>query len=384
MLFRKTSAELSGCDQFCLIIILLVGFGLRLHQLGNDSLWNDEAGVVLAALAPSIQDTIRIAKSHAMAMPLDYLVIRLVSKVGLHEFILRLPSAIFGTLTLAACYNLFQFIAKKPVALLAVLMLSLSPLHIMYSQEVRFYSSLLFFYYCSTSLLLKAVLNPKRITKWALFALFCVIGAYFHIFVLLSVVNGFIWILFRFRKQTLKDMTSCFLVSTLAICLAVLPGYLYFGSQQKFNYPLLLWSDSLLKEIALGLGWCELPFVMRPNLGSVWYLLCMGLSLVGLVIVVRTFSIGLITLLVSSVLQTFLVISADIAKGYWFVYRQLLFLHPVGLLFSSLTLYSGLKVMQRTKIKDIMAIAIICLLILASHFFSLQLFPLAQKRGPSD
>lgn len=349
MLFRK-SANLSKQNKFCLIFILLIGFGIRLYQIGHDSLWNDEVGVVLAALAPSMWDTIKVARSHVMAMPLDYLLIRLMTKLSLVEFILRLPSAIFGTLTLAVYYNLSRLVVEKRVALLATLMLSLSPLHVMYSQEVRFYSFLLFFYYLSTNWLLTTIANSERATvKWVLFWLAYTIGAYFHIFVLLSAINGFAWAFFSVGKERLKTVLPRFLGSAFAAFLVVLPGYLYFGLHQKFNYPLLLWGNSFPKEIALGLGWCELPFRSQPNIGLVWYLICLGLFLVGLIAAIRQLSIRLIALLVSGVVQILLVISADLAKGYWLAYRQLLFLHPVTLLVSSVGFYIILNSIQRIK-----------------------------------
>lgn len=369
MLFRKPIYNLSKCEQFLIALILLVGFGIRLYQIGHDSLWNDEVGVVLATLAPSIQGTIKVARSHVMAMPLDYLVIRLMTKVSLLESVLRLPSVIFGVLTLAVCYNLFQLMVKKQVALLATLMLSLSPLHVMYSQEVRFYSSFLFFYYLSTNLLLTAITDSEGIIKWVLFWLAYTIGAYFHVFVLLSIINGFVWALFNVGREKLKTVLLRFLGSAFVAFLVVLPGYLYFGLHQKFNYPLLLWGKSLLREIALGLGWYELPFVSQPNIGLAWYLICLGLFLVGLIAAIRQFSTKLIALLISSAVQILLVISADLAKGYWFAYRQLLFLHPVTLLLSSFGFCISLNAIQRVKnLGRIPVFALIGLLILAGLF----------------
>lgn len=387
MLFRKPVFELGKWDRFCLVLILIAGFGIRLYQIGRDSLWNDEVGVVLAALAPSFQDTIKIARSHVMAMPLDYLIIRLITKVSLLESILRLPSAIFGVLTLAICYKLFQLAVEKRVALLATLMLSLSPLHVMYSQEARFYSSFLFFYYLSTILLLIAIADSERTMKWVFFGLACTTGAYFHFFVLFSVINGFVWALFCLGRGRLKIVLPRFLGSTFVAFLAVLPGYLYFGLHQKFNYPLLLWGKSFLREVALGLGWYELPFVSQPNIGLAWYLICLGLFLVGLIAAIRQFSTRLIALLVSGVVQIFLVISADLAKGYWFVYRQLLFLHPVTLLLSSFGFCVTLNAIRRVKnLEKIPVFALIGLLILAALFSLCDYFqwPKSEARQISE
>lgn len=371
MLFRKQALRLANSDIFFLALILLASFGVRCFQIGHDSLWNDETGVVLAALTPSYKDTIKAARTHAMAMPLDYLLIRLITRISLHETVLRLPSAIFGVLTLAVCYNYFKILNEERVALLAVLMLAFSPLHVMYSQEVRFYSSFLFFYYLSTNLLLAAIAEAKKLTKWGLFLLTYVTGAYFHIFVLFSIVNGFTLAFIRPKKET-KIALLYLLISAFTAFLAVLPGYLYFGSHQKFNYPLLLWTDSLFKEIARGVGWHELPFVSRPNLGSIWYLICLLLFLAGLGTIASQFSKELIALLVSGVLQILLVISADLIKGYWFSYRQLLFLHPAALLLSSFGLHGILNAIRRiAKLGNVFIPVLIGMLILI-NFLSLR------------
>lgn len=88
--------------------------------------------------------------------------------------------------------------------------------------------------------------------------------------------------------------------------------------------------------------------------------------MVGLVSAFRHFSKRLIALLISAVLQILLVIIADLVKGYWFAYRQLLFLHPFTLLLSSLGFCS-----IRKNFEKIPFVALISLLILAS-LFSLQ------------
>jgi len=55
-----------------LLLIFLLGLGLRLYHLGELSLWYDEVGVAMAAMEESLAGTIRVAREHAAAMPLDY------------------------------------------------------------------------------------------------------------------------------------------------------------------------------------------------------------------------------------------------------------------------------------------------------------------------
>jgi len=346
MLFKRFILIPKDGNRVYLAFIILIGLGLRLFQLGHDSLWNDEAGVVLAALSPTIQGTIDTVRTHVMAMPLDYLVIRGVARISLHEFVLRLPSAIFGSLALIVCYRLFRRLVKERTAILATLFLALSTLHIMYSQEVRFYSSLVLFYYLSTNLLLDAI-ERNTPSKWGLFTLVFMIGGYFHIFALLSVLNGIMWIILRYSKGERNHSTVVHFLASLAIASTIIiPGYLYFGSHQQFDYPLLPWNHSLLQEVAFGLGWCELPFTLTTGPGQVWYIISFGLFLIGVIVCLRNREKVMIAFLLSSVMQICIIVLADILKGYWFAYRQILHLLPWTLLVSAMGASAFVKALR--------------------------------------
>ena len=272
--------------------------------------------------------------------------IRGVARISLHEFVLRLPAAIFGCLALIVCYRLFHRLAEKRIALLATLLLALSPLHVMYSQEVRFYSSLLLFYYLSTELLLD-VIERNTLSKWVLFTLVFLIGGYFHIFVLLSVINGTTWIILKYSKGERNRSTVVHFLTSLAVaCAIIIPGYLYFGSRQKFDYPLLSWGGSLLREVTLGLGWRELPFTVTTGPGQVWYIISLGLFLIGVIACLRRRERMMIAFLVSSVVQICIIILADISKGYWFAYRQILHLLPCTLLVSAMGASAFMKALR--------------------------------------
>lgn len=143
-----------------LALILLVGFGLRIFQLGHDSLWGDEAGIAVLASFGSVRDVLAGAQAHVMAMPLDYVVAWLAARISLSEFMLRLPAVLWGTLTLSIAYRLFAEVYERKTALIAALLLALSPLHVQYSQELRFYAALVFFYCAATYTLLRALKMP--------------------------------------------------------------------------------------------------------------------------------------------------------------------------------------------------------------------------------
>ena len=85
-----------------IISILILGAFLRLYRLGDNLFWFDEVGVAVAAQQPSLGKAFMVSQSYIMSMPLDYVVAWGVAHISQSEWMLRLPAAIWGTLTLLA------------------------------------------------------------------------------------------------------------------------------------------------------------------------------------------------------------------------------------------------------------------------------------------
>ncbi len=112
---------------------LLLGL-LRFVRLGTWSLWLDE----VLTLADSLHGEVFKLKN-----PLGYLLHG--GWFGLlegrpNELELRLPSALFGWLSIAATYWAFAPLAGRRVASFAALLLSVSTWHVYWSQTARFYT----------------------------------------------------------------------------------------------------------------------------------------------------------------------------------------------------------------------------------------------------
>lgn len=121
-------------------IILGLGLVLRLISL-NQSLWLDEAINIVAAQKFSLWGMVTqysIADFH----PPGYFVILWVwgRLFGLSELSARLPSVIFGVLTILLLYLIGKKLVSKQLGLLSAVLLAMNPLHIYYSQEARMYS----------------------------------------------------------------------------------------------------------------------------------------------------------------------------------------------------------------------------------------------------
>jgi len=128
------------------VCLIALGFALRVYRLGSQSLWIDEMLSLMEATILYHQDTLWGSILHNLHGPLHSVVVFLCWKLaGLSEFWLRFPSVIAGTATLAVMYLLASAVYDRHTAWWAVLLLSLSPFHIWYSQEARNYSLLLLF-----------------------------------------------------------------------------------------------------------------------------------------------------------------------------------------------------------------------------------------------
>ncbi len=143
-------------------LILLFGFGLRLISL-NQSLWLDEATTSSVASRFSFSEIITKFSPADFHPPLYYLVLRGWSMVfGFSEISLRIPSVIFGVVTIYVVYLIGKNIFNKKVGLVSSLFLATGGLHIYYSQEARMYALTALFVSCLVYLFIKK--------RWLLFS----------------------------------------------------------------------------------------------------------------------------------------------------------------------------------------------------------------------
>jgi mannosyltransferase len=121
------------------IAIFLLGLSLRIYDLGTESLWIDE-GTSIQLARSSIPQIIE-NRSHSVNPPLYFIILHYwVRLFGESELLIRLPSAIFGSLALLMIYKLGELIFDNRVGTLSCLLVAISVFHIGYSQEARGYS----------------------------------------------------------------------------------------------------------------------------------------------------------------------------------------------------------------------------------------------------
>ncbi len=170
-----------------LIVLILAAFALRVFRLDFQSLWYDEAFSVYLAQFSLADITARTAAD--IQPPLYYYLLHFwIVLASEREFAVRFLSLFFGVLTIPLMFvTARRLFADRPVALIAALLATLSPLYLWYSQEARMYTLITFLLLLSSYALLRAS-PPSPVEDgggsgwWLLFALANIAAVYTHYF----------------------------------------------------------------------------------------------------------------------------------------------------------------------------------------------------------
>lgn len=189
-----------------LILVTLLGAALRFYKLGAWSFWIDEIFTLNHALAHySTTDLIlgNIPPARNWIPASVILTAQSLNIWGVNEWSARMASAIIGILTFPLLYKPTRYIFGEQAALIALLLLAISPWHIFWSQNARFYTSLMLFY---TLALLAFHIGIEEDKPGYLFLFFALVYlaaserlTALFIFPVLAVYLAAIWIL-KFEK----------------------------------------------------------------------------------------------------------------------------------------------------------------------------------------
>ena len=122
-----------------LLVITLFAAALRFYQLGTWSFWIDKA-FTLSFKEDGFNYSLW---RQSLALTLIHAA---TATLGASEWSARLAPALIGVLSIPLLYFLLRRLFGSTVALLSVSLLALSPWHLYWSQNARFYSLLLLFY----------------------------------------------------------------------------------------------------------------------------------------------------------------------------------------------------------------------------------------------
>jgi 4-amino-4-deoxy-L-arabinose transferase-like glycosyltransferase len=147
------------------VVVCLAGLLLRLFRLGGQSFWNDEI-LTIDNAGGSLLDTL-VGLSDPNILPLYYLTIRGLIGATPPEVWLRLPSALFGALSIPVFYAVLRHRGGRTLGLIGAAILAFSPFHVWYSQEARPYALLLLLSLVAVRALQLALERPTPARKTA-------------------------------------------------------------------------------------------------------------------------------------------------------------------------------------------------------------------------
>jgi len=227
-----TKSKSKASQNAIILLLLALAAGLRFYHLGYKSLWGDEIWTAswsrpgLAEIAHTL--------TRPPDMPILYMLVHLATRIGGEtEFWVRFPSALFGVVAVYYLYRLANVWLGTRVALVAAFLLAISPLHIWYAQDARYYALLSALTLGTVYYFYRALAAPKISLRYGgLFILFAVLSIYTHLFSgwYLLALGAFALLILGMRLKergqegdSWKSVTILLLVSGGIILLLTLP-----------------------------------------------------------------------------------------------------------------------------------------------------------------
>jgi mannosyltransferase len=199
------------------ILILAAGaLALRLHDIGNPSLWLDEGYTLLFSGMP-LQKLLVVGGAHEHP-PLYYVIVHALRRIHENYLIPRYVSAVCGALSLVALYALGARVHSRTAGFVAAALLAIAPLHVWFSRDGRDYELaglvVLVSYYC-----LFTAMDRPRPVNWAAYTAataLCLYTEYTTVFALAAQLL----LLFRARE---RGLVKPLLLSWAAVVVLFLP-----------------------------------------------------------------------------------------------------------------------------------------------------------------
>ncbi len=224
---------------------------LRLHDLGSESIWIDEAFSVKLSSA-GFFDVIK-GNIEDVNPPFYYILLHFwINLFSDSENSVRFLSALLGIFSVFMTYKTGSLIFDREAGIISSLILGLSTFHIRYSQEARMYSllsllSLLSMYFTFRLIKTRSLINS---TGYLLSSIFLLYTHVYGIFVII-VQNIFIISMFLFSRQDFKLGLRRWILMQLTLLLLFTPGVMILTYQFLHSIDRIGWipEPSLLSII---------------------------------------------------------------------------------------------------------------------------------------
>jgi len=158
-------------DAFILLILVIAGSVLRFYQLGFPSLWNNEdyLAISVKAILETGLPLFPTEIIYPRALPMSYITAVFVKLFGFSEFTLRLPSAIFSTLTILLTYIFARQTINRHTALIAAGLVAVFFWEVIMAHTGRMYAMFSFMVLLTFVLIHAAEIEGKRKLRFLVF-----------------------------------------------------------------------------------------------------------------------------------------------------------------------------------------------------------------------
>lgn len=192
------------------VVVIWLGFLVRLYALDGRTLYGDEFSTVVEATQLG-QNTQALAY---------FSLLHLWGQLGTSDFWIRLLSVFFGVLTIPAAYRLGWAAKNSLLGIGVAALMAFSPFAIEYAQTTRFYSLYLFVSTLSLAFFVEFLERPdaRRFGKWIVVTGITLLSHLFGIFLLLCEL-GVWWVSSVGGKTRLLRLLSILII---AVGLAIL------------------------------------------------------------------------------------------------------------------------------------------------------------------
>ncbi len=188
-------------DRWAFSVLLLLAFGVRLYGLAFHSLWLDEAVSVHLASFPFSEVFRQGMSLQEPNPPLYHLALAAWMRIlGSGEAAVRLLSVFAGTLYVPAVYGLGRRLFSPRVALIAMLLATVNPFLVWYSQETRMYALVAGLAAWSLYCFLRA-LETGRWPWWSAYTVLTVASLYTHLYAVFLLPAEFLFLLIHTRQD---------------------------------------------------------------------------------------------------------------------------------------------------------------------------------------
>jgi tetratricopeptide (TPR) repeat protein len=351
----------------CLLVV--VAATLRLYRLNDRGLWMDEIFTAVFAAPDKTLAEVAAGPLHSPlpTPPLWFWITHLFMWLfGSSDVVTRLPSVIAGSLGVLAIYKVGATLFDRDVGLVSALLLTLSPVHLYYSREARFYAALVLFSLLTFYYLHQAITTAEE--KWWLgFALATLVNLYIHLAAFFVLAAEIVYVglslahHFHTTHRKLPEphcspgestprpapsrIYQFFLLALLFVGLCYLPMAPYLLTGVRGGRGLGGGAEAM-QELNLSPAYFVGMFVYFGAGSGIPFALYVGTALWGLASVIRSHTRQVVLFLLVICLPYLLVLIVQ--PRHWFMYKYVIAILPVYLLAVALGITHVAQAMAQT------------------------------------